>query len=199
MFWGFSFVAAIPAYALSTLWVKDIPMLFNYLGGMAVLLQLIAIYWIMPLFEVWYIQINHWCRRLLGLSMVSYLFKLVFQLLSAFPYFSANVVEAKSYVVIGYIHLVTLGFISLFLIAKFIEESSRLNSQKLMKIASFIFIFGFISTELLLFVKGLGQWLALPILKDFDLYMLIGSLMFFVATVLFLLVKWRVKGSQSIT
>lgn len=64
-------------------------------------------------------------------------------------------------VVIGYLHLTLLGFISIFILMQFYLTNIIENNDGYVKVGFLIFIISFILNELVLFLSGLLSWLQL--------------------------------------
>jgi len=99
---------------------------------------------------------------LMGLSVGAFVMKLIFQLLSAFPFFAKDTHVLKSTVIMGYLHLVTLGVISFFLIGWFLLLGGFSSRSILAKAGLWIFVVGVFLTEFYLFGHGLNIWLGGP-------------------------------------
>jgi hypothetical protein len=157
-FFWLTFFACIPAYALSTLWVNP-PALVFVIAGISALLQMVALFYFIPLIKLLKNKFSYLVSFMLGTALCAYFLKLLFQLLSGLPWFAVKSFEAKSYVIIGYIHLVALGFISLFLLAWIILGKTFVLDSFWAKAGVFILLTGIFLSETLLFLKGLLQWL----------------------------------------
>lgn len=105
--------------------------------------------------------------RIAGIILV---LKVILQLLTAIPYF-AQLSFLYTDFVIGYLHLVFLGLISIALFAFLI--SFRL--MKLSKWTFRIYLIGFILSEILIFAKGTAIWLSLPFFTEYFLVLVIVS------------------------
>ena len=187
-FFGWSTAACLPAYALSTLW-KDVP---DWVFGMAILaggLQLLAIAYLLPIVRSLYLDWSAGVKWLLRVVLASYILKLLFQFSSAIPALATRVYAAKSFVVVGYIHLVTLGFISLFLLAWGLLSRRFTSDHLIARLGVQLFIIGMLVTEILLFIRGLFQWIQYGGFVDFFsmvgcilIYDALGNFIFFVGT-----------------
>src|SRR5699024_4019410 len=72
--------------------------------------------------------------------------------------FFATLIFDTRPVIVGYLHLMLLGFISIFILTQY-QITKLLDEQKntvLYRLA--IFIFGFVINELVLFISGLAGW-----------------------------------------
>lgn len=146
---------------LSALWVEP-PAIFFWLAAAGAVLQAAAF------FKFFQIIRNVWrdLKRtfspfvlfLLKVSGAIVLVKVIMQLLTATPYF-AELSFLYTDFVIGYLHMVFLGVVTVSLFA-------FLSYFRLMKISRpifFIYFAGFLFSELLIFYKGTAVWLGLPL------------------------------------
>jgi len=83
--------------------------------------------------------------------------KIVLHLLQAAPYLSKISYHFKSYFIIGYIHLVTLGLFSTFILAYSVKHNI-IKPGKTFNAGAITFITGFFLTEILLFLQGILLW-----------------------------------------
>ncbi len=107
---------------------------------------------------------------LLKLAAVFLVVKILMQLISAIPYFADLAFRYNDFV-IGYLHWVFLGVISIALFA-------FLKATGLMRISRFVFgiyLTGFILSEILLFYRGSSLWLRLPFFEDHFITLLVVS------------------------
>ena len=154
-FYYYTNIACIPAFALSILW-SDVHGVFNVIGGVAAIFQLIGLVYLIVIIKQTFIRysLSNYSRILLMTVMVSYGLKLVAQFLTAFPFFVTKSVELKPYLVIGYLHLVTIGFISFFLLTLIVELRGFYFKPLFPKFGLSLFLAGFFSTEILFFLQG---------------------------------------------
>lgn len=193
-FFLFSFIACVPAYALSALWL-DLPEYVFLIGAGAALLQLIGLGYFFLDFKAFFHGFHGLVQKLFLLATASFTVKLVMQGLSAIPVLALKTYQAKSYVVIGYIHLVVLGFISAFLLAWLLKEKVFDRTKIVSKIGVWVFIVGFFGSEVILFSKGLMQWIQIGGFGQFyELLLVLSTLI-----PLSLLVLWaaRTKSIKS--
>ena len=108
-------VAVVPAYLLSTLYLKP-PLFVYFIAGIAALLQLVALgYFLQIITNGWKkisSRISSAMKFLLLMIFLSYILKVGLQLLSAFPSMAEMAYGSRQYTVTGYLHLVMLGFIT---------------------------------------------------------------------------------------
>jgi hypothetical protein len=168
VFYVFAF-ACIPAYFLSALWLP-IPLWVYVVVVIAAFVQLIA--WIILLDKIIrhrtkiFAAVSSGVKYLLCLAAIALSIKLLLQAGSIIPALSTWAFGIRP-IVIGYLHLILLGVISLFLIAYAIKEQYILfNKKAAYGIA--IFIGGIILTEILLMIQGLGaiKYKAVPYVNE---------------------------------
>ena len=120
-------------------------------------------------------------KVIFSVVIFSLLLKSILHFFQSIPYFSRISYEFKGQFIIGYIHLITLGLFSLFVIAYSLKHN-LLKTSKTFNTGILIFISGFIATELLLFGQGILLWnnmgillqLYNPLLFYFSLLMFLG-------------------------
>jgi hypothetical protein len=146
--------SVIPLYTLSVLWLA--PNWSLYLAAlMGSVFQLMAFYLLLKepnfkkLFE------NKVARQLFGLAIAAYALKMIFQVVSVLPTIQVFLLETVSYSVIGFIHLVMLGFFTLFFFALFIE-SKFLKMSVLVKVGLQLLVAGILLSEGLLFMQSIA-------------------------------------------
>jgi hypothetical protein len=151
-------IACIPAYFLSVLWAQP-PAIFYFIGGAAALVQLIAVIILLPDIKGmdW---VNPKLAWLFRIAIIAFITKTVLQLLSAFPGIAQLAYQNRNFI-IAYLHLVLLGFISLFVFVLLLKSKSLPDSPLLYK-GILGFVFAFVSTELLLVLQAGGYLGFLP-------------------------------------
>lgn len=92
-------------------------------------------------------------RVLLALSIVALILKLTLQSLTIFPTIGDQVFNNRP-VIIGFLHLVLLGFVTFYLLAHFLQLG-YLGNTKLASVSLAIFVTGVLANELLLMTQGL--------------------------------------------
>ncbi len=171
MFFIYLNVACIPAYALSILWSKA-GSVFYVIGFAASILQLISLYFLIVLMFPIFKQLK-WSKLskfLLKFLLVAYSFKIISQVLSSFPYVVEKSMALKPFFIIGYLHLFTLGFMSVFLFLILIEFQ-KIKTTFLLKIGVYSFLIGVIFTEITLFYNGISVLLGNGISSNYNLYL----------------------------
>lgn len=155
--------SSLPTLALSALWLK--PALWVWLlGGAGALLQLFALLAAWQAKNSWYLPVCHWLREqpqhfwlkvLLGISLLCLHLKVLLQAFTALPYFAALAAEQRPLIIV-YLHLVLLGVLTCFWLAKLLPA----KPTRFQHLALGCFVTGFVLSEGLLLYQGLSQaWL----------------------------------------
>jgi len=159
-FFRITFITCIPAYLLSL--VDSSWFLIQTINFSIGFSQLLSIWFLIRILKSihhsFYKKLSPTLKIVMLFFMFSFILKVVLQFVSAFPQISESIIIFKSYFVIGYIHLVTLGFLSPFVIFLLINFKLILIQDKIQKIGIFIFLIGVFFTEILLFTQGSFIW-----------------------------------------
>lgn len=155
---GWLFIlTCLPTYLLSVLWLP-IPSCIYWLVVVAAFAQLYALGSGIRIFYI-YRKLIHPCfplpgRTLLLLSAVAFTCKILLQLGSTIPSLS-HLSYGFRPIIIGYLHLVLLGFVSLFLIG-YLLTVKLVNNQPVLLTGIKIFTTGIILNETLLMIQGVA-------------------------------------------
>lgn len=149
LFWLLGW-SVIPLFFITIEFIEPNP-LYRMLGLTGALAQLVGV--VVFVKAVWNKlgQESRSIRFLIGVALVAFLLKSVFQLTVAFPSLSSAVVNAQN-PVIGFLHLIFLGVITNLLMALFSKAGFVKNHLGTL-LAVVLFNFGFIIMVLLLFVQ----------------------------------------------
>ncbi len=143
-------IACIPAYTLSLLW-SNMPSVVYYVAFVAALVQLVSLVYLFKIGNALFKKLNSkFIKNLSVFVLVSYCIKIIMQFLSVFPSIMKIALQLKSYFIIGYLHLFTLGFMSLFIILLILIHPK----VKLSKTGISVLIIGIFLSELFLFLQG---------------------------------------------
>jgi hypothetical protein len=168
IFWLFA-LACPPAYLLSALWLP-MPVVIYCLVVAAAFCQVAAWWFVIRLFK----QENAYIRsvlpvigqRLMMLSAIAFSIKLLLQMGSTIPYLSKLAFGFRP-IVIGYLHLILLGVITLFIIGYLISEKMiALNKVAVRGVV--VFTVGIIINELFLMTQGFAalDFLSVPFINE---------------------------------
>lgn len=137
-------LACIPSYFLSILWNHP-SLFFNIAGGAAASVQVLAMYYLAKDVQPLLKQKNFYTILLVA-AAAAFILKNVLQLISALPPVAHLAFLQRGYI-IAYLHLVLLGFISMYVFSATIKY---LQIGKHIQKGMAFFLIGFIITELLL-------------------------------------------------
>jgi hypothetical protein len=168
IFWLFA-LACIPAYFLSALWLP-IPTWVYIVVVLAAAAQLFG--WIVMLKNFFYCkpqlsqEISGQTKLLFIFSAIALSIKLLLQLGSTIPFLSKLAFGFRP-VVIGYLHLMFLGVISLFIIG-FCKMNKFLTATRAGNTGISIFVSGIILNEIFLLIQGLSymNYISVPYINE---------------------------------
>ena len=161
--------AIVPAYFLSALWL-DIPLWVYILVILAAIAQVAGWVWLVKLiYKNWLLlqpKFSTVSKYILACSALALTAKLLLQLGSIIPSLSDLAFGFRP-IVIGYLHLVLLGVITLFLLGSMFAEANFYKS-KISVAGVFIFAFAVILNEILLMVQGVAaiSYTAIPFINE---------------------------------
>ncbi|CAN5799681.1 hypothetical protein BH10BAC2_BH10BAC2_30710 [soil metagenome] len=178
IFWLFC-TAAVPAYFLSALWLP-MPVWLYMLVVAAAFAQLIGFILLLlhirkckPIIST---VLSTQVKWLWILALIALTIKLLLQLGSIIP--SLNMVAyGFRPIVIGYLHLVLLGVLSIFLIGYFLT-GTNIQYSTILKKGLIVFVTGIMINELLLMLQGVGAMLYYNISVMNYLLLLVALVMF---------------------
>ncbi|MEO8770935.1 MAG: hypothetical protein ABI402_12635 [Ferruginibacter sp.] len=168
IFWLFS-IACVPAFFLSALWMK-VPLWVYILVILAAFAQLGGWIWMIRLLKRQLPAIKStfslFSRRILLLSAIALTLKLLLQIGSTIPSLSTLAYGFRP-IVIGYLHLVLLGVISLFIIGYMIGNNYIFYNKRTVW-GTCIFIAGVIINEILLMAQGVAglDYINIPYINE---------------------------------
>lgn len=178
IFWLFA-MSCVPSYFLSVLWLP-ISTTMYILIIFSVIMQLIGWIWLINIIRVHLSAINHHLSKpakwLLSLSAFSMTIKLVLQLGSTHPTLSHLAFGFRP-IVIGYIHLVLLGIITIFILG-FIVSEKLISIQKSVMSGIVIFVSGIFINEVLLMMQG-GLALMTISVSHMNVYLFLAAIIMF--------------------
>ena len=160
-FFWWLLVSAFITFAIAVTWSTPLSILF-YINSIGVLIQLVALLYFIGLLRSVSAEIKEILDsrvyKLMYISLVSFILKIIIQTCVVIPYIATISYTIRNFV-IGFIHLLMLGCISLFLIALYQDISKAKFSNGLN-----VFILGLLLSEFILFLQGLFLWASLGFL-----------------------------------
>lgn len=122
-------------------------------------------------------------------AMISFAIKLLLQMGTIFPEL-ATIVFGFRPIIIGFLHLVFLGFVTFFLLAQLVEAGAFSHQWKMTKVSLLIFSGAIIINETVLLIQGAG--LMMSVTHMIFSWLLWGaSMLLFVGSLLILLARFR--------
>jgi hypothetical protein len=169
-------ISIIPSYALSVLWLE--PNQFWYMGALiAVVLQLGAFILLLKEKSIYKVFYNTWSKKIVVWAVIAYGLKVLFQVIAIHPLIQSFLMDTVSYSVIGFIHLVMLGFFTLFYISIFIENK-WIPLSALTNWGVCLLLIGIVGSEVLLFIQSISIYFELfQIPQFFNILMGVSILM----------------------
>ncbi len=172
-------------FFLSVLWSQP-PQIFYSLATIGAIVQLVTFLELTRFIkQIWAelkIKLLPLSKRLFVAVGFILAVKISMQTASAFPEIAEFASHSKS-LIVGYLHLVFLGLITLFIFA-FLHQFKII---KINKIALWLYLFGFIISEFILFYQGLYFEFNLPPLQQYPILLLAASSFIFLGLVVLLL------------
>lgn len=161
---------------LSALWVEP-PMIFYFLGGTGAIFQIMGFWYFYRILKknwpLLKLRLSPFIGMLLKIAAVVLVAKLLMQLLSAHKYIADLSFQFPDFI-IGYLHLVFLGIVSVCLFAFLLY----FRLIRLPRILFWTYFTGFVLSEVLIFYKGMSQWLGLPFFSEyFGMLVAVSSLL----------------------
>jgi hypothetical protein len=127
-------------------------------------------------------------RYILYMSIAAFIVKMFLQSFTVFPAVG-NAVFGDRPVIIGFLHLVFLGFVSPFILAYYVQKNLLNNHIKITGYALIIFIAGILFNEITLMMQGLGamflksSYLFSWLLWAISIWLVIGAILIFTARI----------------
>ncbi|HEY8399947.1 MAG TPA: hypothetical protein VIK89_01725 [Cytophagaceae bacterium] len=172
LFFWLMFGACIPGYALYTLWASP-PVMVQWIALMASVVQTagaILFLYLIKTSETDKIN-NKTIKYLLLFALICFTFKIFMQLGGNYlPIF-----EIRTFI-IGYVHLIVIGVISIFLLA-FAFYYRLLISGLLTRMAIILILSGFAFSELLLFLQGVFSITRKGLIPHYDILLFVSSIL----------------------
>lgn len=150
------FLSVAPSLFLALLWHNNtLFYILAVIGSFFVLMSLAYLYFFLrtvPDSKLFGLRI---VRTFLAFSVISFILKMLLQVGTIFPSLG-DAVYGDRPVIIGFLHLVFLGFVTFFLLAILIEKNFFTYNNKVILFPFFIFATGILLNEFLLMLQGLG-------------------------------------------
>jgi hypothetical protein len=161
LFYNLFVIGTVLTLALPVSWSLSNP-IFYWINAFGVIIQLFSavvfIQLIRPQFQTFFAPLSSLEKIVYRFALFSLALKIIIQLVVLVPELAQVSHEIRNFV-IGYIHLTMLGIITGFLFG-FAFQNNFINSKNIIqKWGTILFLLGFVTTEILLFLQGI--WLLL--------------------------------------
>ncbi|MDO9375706.1 MAG: hypothetical protein Q7T76_14900 [Ferruginibacter sp.] len=153
---GVMVITVAPTYFLSILWLK-LPKSLHLIADLSAIFQLLVLIFVTRIFVV--IKKRRDARLapltnyLWGMAFISFVLKIILQLLSIIPFLSSYAFGFRP-IVIGYLHLSFLGIISFFILG-YINQVWCGVKNGLSRTGVILFTIGVLAQEIILMMQGL--------------------------------------------
>lgn len=148
--------SVIPLYGLSVLWTHP-AFPFYLLAFMGALLQLLAFYYLFKGYRSLPFSNKSLSNKLFTIAVFAYGLKIIFQLAASFDSVQLFLNSTVATSIIGYLHLVMLGFFTLFFLSIFIQHE-LLKVTRILKIGLLLLLLGIVLSESLLFGQSISNY-----------------------------------------
>lgn len=178
LFYNLFVASTLLTLALPVSWYLSNP-IFYWLNALGVVLQLYAavlfIAFIRPRFQSFFGSLPTITKTVYGFALFSLALKVIIQLVVLVPELAQVSHQIRNFV-IGYIHLTMLGIITGFLFG-FALQNDFLNPQShIQKLGIVIFLVGFVTTEILLFLQGIWFFFGKGVLPNYYQNLFLSSI-----------------------
>lgn len=173
--------SVLPTYFLSVLWSHP-PAVFYWIAGAGAVVQLAGLFYLWKDIR----SGRHLLHPLMKTALAIFALKIVLQAAGALPYVADLAFQHRNFI-IAYLHMVLLGFVSLFILSSL---SASLLRPLVYRSAVTCMLTAFIITESLLVAQATGEIFSFRI-PQFSEWLLAGSCLFPVSAILFLLSFYR--------
>ncbi|SFT07527.1 hypothetical protein SAMN04487906_2795 [Zhouia amylolytica] len=168
-FYQLLIIATICTISLPVSWyLKHV--IFSWINGLGVILQLGAlgyfIKFMRPLLKAFWLRTNLIAKHGLRFALACFVLKIIIQSFSLIPEIASISFQIKNFV-IGFIHLTMLGVITGFLFAFMPQTNLIRNTLKWFGFGFYLFLYGFLGTELILFIQGVLFYLQIGLIDSY--------------------------------
>jgi hypothetical protein len=168
-------LAVVPAFLLSTLWMQPSSILYA-IGAIAALAQVVALIYFYPILRklMQFVVTDFRIKILFYVAFLAFTVKLILQAVSSLPVVADFIYQTNHYTAIGYLHLVLLAFISMFLLGYYTYTRIYVINR-ITVIGLGLFLLGLGASEILLFGQGLITYILAVSIPDFHKVLLYAS------------------------
>ena len=165
--------SVIPLFGLSILWTKP-AFPFYLLAFLGAILQFVAFSFPIGNWKLFELKNKGLSFKLFGIALFAYGLKMIFQIGASFDSVQTFLNNTVSTSIIGYLHLVMLGFFTLFFLAVFIQHRF-LKINGLLKTGIWLLIIGILLSESLLFGQSIGNYFLKTTIYNYNDWLFLAS------------------------
>jgi hypothetical protein len=162
-------ISSVLTYALAVAWSQPLLMIF-FINSAGVIIQLAALICLLTI--IWKIRVallscfSPAAIWLLRLAFLSFVAKVVIQTCVALPWMAEVGYTIRNFV-IGFIHLILIGFVTSAVIAYALRQQLLSAARPLSRLGIRLIILGFVGSEFILFLQGALLWGAYGFLANY--------------------------------
>ena len=184
MFFRLMVLSTLLTFALAITWSTPIDIIF-WMNSAGVLIQLAALVYFINFSKKLSSELERHmskeARLLFYMAAISFILKIGIQTFVCIPAFAVISYTIRNFIV-GFIHLLLLGCISMFLIGLM---QHLLGKKKKISPGISIFIIGIVLSEFLLFLQGLMLWFSLGFIPNYYHWLLAASILLLTGLMLY--------------
>jgi hypothetical protein len=149
-------LSIVPTLFLSLLWHNK--NFFYFIGALGCVMILLSLFYFFRFLKT--IRFNNYyltgiAKSFLIFSIMSFLLKMLLQVGTIFPQLG-NAVYGDRPIIIGFLHLVFLGFLTFFILSTLIRDEFFTRKNKIISLPLVIFAIGVLANESFLMLQGFG-------------------------------------------
>jgi hypothetical protein len=186
-------ISTISLFLLSALWT-DPPTWVYAISFVSTVVQLIVFgYWIIT---IRFLSSNDYTIRTVShLVLLAFFLKLLFQIGATVPVIQEFINSTVPYSVIGFIHLVMLGFFSLGFLAIFMRHQ-LVAANRAFRIGLTVFVLGILLSEIMLFTQALLASYKMQVFENFFEQLTMASTLLPVGILLLLISQFSLSRKE---
>ncbi len=160
LFYVFLALSCLLTFALAVTWSNPVPVLF-WINSTGIVFQLIALFFFFRILQERWPEVTARIKGsgvfLMVISLLAFILKILIQAAVVIPYIATIAYTIRNYV-IGFIHLILLGMVTMFLLGFSIFNRWFSLNTSLQRLGIWLFMAGFFLSESLLFLQGTFFW-----------------------------------------
>jgi hypothetical protein len=153
-------ISVIPTLFISYLWHSENIMIRSIavMGCMLNIFLVFSLFFTLYQMKDLFAALPAFTKRVAWLSIIAFFIKCILQTGTIFPELGKLVYGDRA-IIVGYLHLVLLGFLTIYLLAHLLQSGMLYSGSKFTRMAIITFVTGVIANETILMVQGFGNML----------------------------------------